>query len=43
LDFKEKKRLVLELYYKKMLFKCFASWANQALCVSDDDDVEEVG
>lgn len=37
MDFKEKKRLVTELYCKKLLFKCFASWANVALCEEDED------
>ena len=38
MDFKEKKRLISELYCKKLLFKCFASWVNVALCVSEEDD-----
>ena len=38
LDWKEKKRLISELFHKKTLYKCFASWANLALCVSDEED-----
>lgn len=38
LDFKEKTKLVQELYFKKLMFKCFAGWANLAMSVSDDDE-----
>eukprot|EP00347_Sterkiella_histriomuscorum_P007549 403348494 len=37
-DYKEKKRLVTELYQKKMLYRIFVSWGNLALCVSDEGD-----
>lgn len=38
MDIKEKKRLVADLYCKKLMFKCFAEWANQALSLSEDED-----
>jgi len=41
MDYHEKKRLVSELYQKKILFKCFMSWADMALQVSDESDDEE--
>ena len=34
---KEKKRLVYDLYCKKLMFKCFAGWANIAMTVSDEE------
>ncbi|CDW82538.1 UNKNOWN [Stylonychia lemnae] len=37
-DYNEKKRLVTELYLKKLLYKCFVCWGNQALCVSEDEE-----
>ena len=40
IDIEEKNRLVFELYNKKILFKCFAGWANQALCISDEEEDE---
>lgn len=43
LDFKEKKRLVLELYQKKMLYKCFAGWVNIAFYQEEDEENENDG
>lgn len=37
LDIKEKTKLVRELYCKKLMFKCFAGWANTAMSLSDDE------
>lgn len=40
LDIKEKTKLVQELYQKKLMFKCFAGWANIAMSFSDDESME---
>lgn len=40
IDMKEKKRLVAELYCKKLMFKCFAQWANTMLDSSDYEPEE---
>ena len=37
-DRKQKQRLVYELYCKKLMFKCFANWANEALSYDDNDE-----
>jgi hypothetical protein len=37
LDIKEKTKLVRELYSKKLMFKCFASWANLVVSFSDEE------
>ena len=41
MNYQEKKRLVSELYQKKMLFKCFMSWADMALEISDESEDED--
>ena len=44
LDIKEKTKLVRELYCKKLMFKCFAGWANMAMSFSDEESyIEEEG
>ena len=39
MDLEEKKRLVIDLYQKKLMYKCFAGWANQTFSVSDDEEI----
>lgn len=41
LDFKEKTKLVRELYCKKLMFKCFAGWANMAMSFSEDEPSQD--
>ena len=37
-DRKQKKRLVYELYCKKLMYKCFANWANYAMSLGDNEE-----
>ncbi len=37
IDEKEKMKLVEELHNKKILFKCFAGWANTIMSLSDEE------
>lgn len=40
-DLEEKSKLVYELYCKKIMFKCFANWANYQYYESSEDTIAE--
>jgi len=37
IDEKEKQKLVEDFYAKKLIFRCFAGWANLVMSYSDEE------